>query len=552
MLERRYPAFNPSAFYEALYEQYRWPTLDTFNIAVMSCDRHADLSTSAILVDHGNGEVESWSYAQLKASSNRLANALHAHDVGRRDRVAILLSQGAELVISHLATYKLGAVTVPLSILFRQKALSHRINDAGAKVVITDSAHAQEVLDLLSDMPSVRMVIVTDSKVPGCQYWPDFLTASHDSLTPVVTHPDDPAIIIYTSGTTGLAKGALHGHRILLGHLPGVSLPHNLAPQDGDFFWTPADWAWIGGLFDVLFPALFWAVPILAYRMPKFDPEEAFALMDRWAIRNAFLPPTAIKMMRQVPHPTARHTLSLRSLASGGEPLGVKTRQWAQEELGVTINEFYGQTECNLVLSNSSSLFETRDNSMGKAVPGHQVTVIDEEGHPVAPGITGNIAVRKPDPVMFLGYWNNPLATEQKFVGEWLRSGDIGSYDSDGYFYFVGRDDDIISSAGYRIGPAEIEETLVQHPAVVMAAVVGVPDALRGQMIKAYVQVADGVTPGSELVSELQQWVKSRLAAYEYPRAIEFVKTFPMTPSGKIQRNLLRQKSATSIQNNLL
>lgn len=545
MLERNFPfsGITPPLSYAALYGQYRWPELPTFNIGVVACDRHADLRSPAIHLDSGQGHTESWFFSDLKQASNRLANALSAQGIRRGDRVAIFLSQSVELVIAHLATYKIGAVAVPLFTLFGPEALQYRVNDSEASVLITDSAHAEWVLDNPQAMPTIRHLVVTDKKLPHTHYWPDWLQDARDAFTPVVTSPDDPAIIIYTSGTTGHAKGALHGHRILLGHLPGVSLPHNVAPQPGDFFWTPADWAWIGGLFDVLFPALFWGLPVLAYRMPKFDPEEAFRLMERWAVKNVFLPPTAIKMMRQIPRPRDRYSLTLRSLASGGEPLGDETRDWALTELGIHINEFYGQTECNLVLSNSTSLFDARPNSMGKPVPGHHVTVIDNEGHAVGPGTVGEIAVKRPDPVMFLEYWRKPRETREKFLGDYLRTGDVGRYDEEGYFYFVGRDDDIISSSGYRIGPAEIEETLVKHPAVVMAGVVGVPDPLRGQIVKAYVQVKESAKPGPELARELQDWVKSRLAAYEYPRSIEFVSEFPMTLSGKIQRNLLRKKA---------
>ncbi|MDP8952369.1 MAG: AMP-binding protein, partial [Actinomycetota bacterium] len=340
-------------------------------------------------------------------------------------------------------------------------------------------------------------------------------------------------------------KGALHGHRILPGHLPGVSLPHDLAPRGGDLFWTPADWAWIGGLFDVLFPALRWGLPVVAHRMPRFDPEKAFALMESWGVRNAFLPPTALKMLRTISRPRERWELELRTLACGGEPLGEETFNWAKEELSIRINEFYGQTECNLVLSNCNTLTSAKLGSMGRPVPGHHVSVIDDEGEALDPGEVGEVAIRRPDPVMMLGYWNNEEATKKKFVGDWLKTGDLASVDEEGFFHFVGRDDDIISSAGYRIGPAEIEDTLVKHRDVLMAAAVGKPDPLRGEVVKAFVILREGRSGSEDLATELQDLVKDRLGAHEYPREVEFVRELPMTHSGKIQRKVLRQQETS-------
>jgi acetyl-CoA synthetase len=344
------------------------------------------------------------------------------------------------------------------------------------------------------------------------------------------TGPDTPAVLIYTSGTTGPPKGALHAHRLLLGHLPGVELHHNLFPQPGDRLWTPADWAWIGGLFDALLPALHHGVPVVAFRTEKFDPERAFHLIDQLEVRNLFLPPTALRMMRQV----NSRPLRVRSVGSGGETLGHELIDWGKKQLGVTINEFYGQTEANLVVGNCSTLAPVRPGWMGKAVPGHDVTVID-----------GEIAVRaNGDPVAFLGYWQNEPATAEKVVDGWIRTGDLGEMDDDGSFRFIGRADDVISSGGYRIGPGEIEDCLGRHPAVAMAAVVGVPDEVRGEIVKAYIVPAQGVDASSDLERELQAFVRSQLAAYEYPRCIEFLHDLPMTTTGKIRRGELRQRSS--------
>jgi acetyl-CoA synthetase len=367
------------------------------------------------------------------------------------------------------------------------------------------------------------------------------MARASDSFAPVNTAADDPAVIIYTSGTTGAPKGALHAHRVLLGHLPGVEMPQDLFPRPGDLFWTPADWAWIGGLFDVLLPSLHHGVPVLAHRMAKFDPEFALRLMARHKVRNVFLPPTALKMIRGVPN-AVQYGAHPRSIGSGGETLGAELLEWGRSTFGVTINEFYGQTECNLVVSSCGALMPARPGWMGRAVPGHEVAVVDPSGTPLLPGTIGTIAVRRPDPVMFLGYWNNPQATAAKFAGDWLLTGDQGVQDEAGWFRFVGRDDDVITSAGYRIGPGEIEDCLLRHPAVAMAAVIGLPDPLRTEAVTAIVVPAAGVSAGPALAAELQEYVKTRLAAHSYPRQVIFQDALPLTATGKVMRGELRRR----------
>ncbi len=349
--------------------------------------------------------------------------------------------------------------------------------------------------------------------------------------------------MIYTSGTTGNPKGALHGHRVLPGHLPGVQTPHEFMPQAGDLAWTPADWAWAGGLLNMLLPALHFGVPVVARPVTRFEPEEAFRLMAEMGVRNAFVPPTALRMLRGVEEPRRRFRLNLRTVAAAGETLGAETLAWGREALGLTINEAYGQTECNLVLASCAAIGVSRPGFIGKAVPGHEVAVVRPDGSPCAAGEEGQIAVRRPDPVMFLGYWRNPQATAAKFVGDWMLTGDQALADSDGYVRFVGRDDDVITSAGYRIGPGEIEDCLLKHPAVALAAVVGKPDALRTEIVKAFIVLRAGHAPSPALVDELQAFVRRRLSAHEYPREIAFRDELPLTTTGKIIRRLLRQEA---------
>jgi acetyl-CoA synthetase len=527
--------------YDELCRQFSWQVPARYNIGTDVCDRWAvqDPGRLAILHEHADGHVDEITFGWLKDKSDRLANVLRAHGVQRGDRVAILLPQMPEVAASHIAAYKLGAVALPLAILFGTDALSYRLQNSGARVLITNRQGAQKAAEIRSELSDLKLVISVDGG-EHAEAFHDLVARASSDFTPTDTSPDDPAMMIYTSGTTGQPKGALHGHRVLLGHLPGIEMPHDFFPQEGDRFWTPADWAWAGGLLDCLLPSLHFGVPVVSRRFDKFDPEEAFALMARRAVRNAFIPPTALRMLRSAPSPQGRHALALRTVGSGGEALGAETLEWGKAALGLTINEFYGQTECNLVLASSALMGVSRPGAIGKPVPGHDVAVIRADGSAAAPGEVGQIAVRRPDPVMFLQYWGRPEATADKFVGDWMTTGDQGVVDDEGFFSFVGRDDDVITSSGYRIGPGEIEDCLIGHPAVALAAVVGKPDPVRTEIVKAFIVLKEGLAPSDTLASEIQNFVRTRLSAHEYPREVSFIDAMPMTTTGKVIRRLLR------------
>lgn len=539
--------------YEEVRRRFRWRIPERTNIGLDVCDKWAgEASRLALVHKRAPGqegpEVERYTFRDLKRLSNRLANALAARGVARGDRIGILLPQAPETAIAHIAAYKLGAMAVPLFTLFGTEALEYRLADSGARALVTDGGGLAKLAEIRDALPDLEIVLCTDGPAEGARAFHGELDKASDAFEAVDTGPDDPALIIYTSGTTGPPRGALHGHRVLLGHLPGVEFPHEFFPQEGDLFWTPADWAWIGGLIDVLLPAWHHGVPVLAHRFAKFDPEEAFRLMADFGVRNAFMPPTALKMMRRVARPRERWNYAVRSIGSGGETLGEELLDWGRETFGLTVNEFYGQTECNLVVANCAGLMPVKPGSMGRAVPGHDVAIVDERGNVLPDGESGNIAIRRPDPVMFLEYWRNRRATERKFAGDWLLTGDMGCRDEEGYFRFVGREDDVITSGGYRIGPGEVEDCLLRHPAVAMAAVIGVPDPVRGERVKAFVVLQDGVAGGAALAAELREHVKSRLAAHEYPREVAFVDSLPMTATGKIMRKDLRARSDGSKQ----
>ena len=533
--------------YEALARSFEWRIPAHYNIGIDACDKWADGSGRLALVyERPDGAVTRYSFDDLKALSNRLASSFAARGVVRTDRIGIFLPQGPETALAHLAAYKLGAVAVPLFALFGQEALEYRLANSGAAALVTNAAGLAKIAPIRAALPELKAVYCIDGEAPfpalpeALAFWPE-LEAGSAEFTPADTQADDPAIIIYTSGTTGKPKGALHGHRVLLGHLPGVEMPLAFFPENARMMWTPADWAWIGGLLDVLLPAWHHGVPVLARRFEKFEPEAAFDLMARHGVTHAFLPPTALKMMRTVDSPRERYPLSLVAVSSGGESLGEELIEWGRAALGVTLNEFYGQTECNVVLSSCSVLFEPRIGSIGKAVPGHHVAVVDDEGRELPQGTEGNIGIRSPDPVMFLGYWRNDEATREKFAGDYLLTGDVGIQDEDGFFRFVGRNDDVITSAGYRIGPGPIEDCLLGHPAVRLAAVVGMPDPTRTEIVKAFIVLNPGFAPSPALEREIQEHVKTRLAAHEYPRAVAFVTSLPMTATGKIIRRALRE-----------
>ena len=527
--------------WDAMRENFRWRVPERFNIAERCCDSWAESDPRRVAIIHvgEDGAVRPWDYGRLRLAADGLAASLHARGVRRGDRVAVLLPQCPEVMIAHFAAYKLGAIVLPLFTLFGEDALRYRLEDSGAKVLITDEANLDKAVALMFDLPALERVYSTSPRAqsPVLSLWGEISRANGPWQT-ADTMADDPAVLIYTSGTTGPPKGVLHAHRFLLGHLPSVEAHHEGFPQPGDRGWTPADWAWIGGLMDMAMPCLHFGVPLVSHRMRKFDPDAAFALIRRFELRNLFLPPTALKMMRQAVAPVG---VGIRSISSGGESLGAELLEWGREVLGAPINEIYGQTECNLVLASCAGSMEVRPGSMGRAVPGFEVEIIDAEGRPLPPGEEGEIGVRAPNPVMFLEYWNKPQATAAKFVNGWLKTGDLGVRDEEGYFTFVSRDDDVITSAGYRIGPSEIEHCLTGHPDVVMAAAVGVPDALRTQIVKAFVVLREGAS-WEGLEEALVARVREKISPHVAPRIIERVDSLPMTATGKIMRRALRER----------
>jgi acetyl-CoA synthetase len=564
--------------YAALYSRFHWQVDTHFNIAQACCQRWAAESAgrglsarpaqTAIRVHRPGAASMDYSYADLQHSADALSLALGALGVRRGDRVAIVLPQCFETAVAYMAVLQMGAVAMPLSILFGPDALEFRLQDSEAVLAIADENAMASLKAVRPHCPALRTLLAAgQAQGQGDMDYSQAMAAHPGVFTPVKTLAEDPAILIYTSGTTGQPKGALLAHRALIGNLPGFVASQNWFGYDGlsntssqAVFWSPADWAWTGGLMDALLPTLYFGRPIVAYK-GRFSPELAFELMASHGVTHTFLFPTALKaMMKAYPHPRQHFKLQLKAIMSAGEAVGDAVFAYTRDELGVIVNEMFGQTEINYVVGNCSLFWNAKPGSMGKAYPGHRVAVIDDAGRECAVGVPGDVAVNRfdihgqPDPIFFLGYWKNPAATEAKFTGDWCRTGDMARRDADGYLWYDGRADDVFKAAGYRIGPGEIENCLVKHAAVANAAVVPKPDLERGALVKAYVVLApdfaaqralqagagDVAEFDRALTAALQAHVKGLLAPYEYPKEIEFIEALPMTTTGKVQRRVLR------------
>jgi len=554
----------------ALHAGLRWQVPAHFNIAQVCSARWARNPRSArrvaITWQREDGRSGRLSYAQLQAQADRLSHGLRRLGVQRGDVVALVLPQRPETAVAHIALYQLGAVAMPLSMLFGPEALVYRLQDSQAVWALADDSAIQKIQAVRSDCPALRGVLaVGDALGQGDLDWPEVLAGSGQPFDAVDTRAEDAALLIYTSGTTGPPKGALVPHRALIGNLSGFvcsqnGFGHGPPEASDEVFWSPADWAWTGGLMDALLPTLYFGRRIVAFQ-GRFSPERAFELLQQHSVTHSFLFPTALKaMMKAVPAPRLRYRLKLRAVMSAGEAVGDAVFHWCQQALGVTVNEMFGQTEINYIVGNcgryidvqgrAHAAWPARPGSMGRAYPGHRVAVIDDAGQECPRGTPGDVALHRldrhgdPDPVFFLGYWRNPAATAGKFTGDpsnsWCRTGDTAVMDADGYLWYQGRSDDVFKAAGYRIGPSEIENCLVKHPAVANAAVVPKPDAERGALVKAYVVLAAGHVGDAALVAALQLHVRGQLAPYEYPKDIEFIEALPMTTTGKVQRRVLR------------
>ena len=588
--------------YARMHSGFGWQVPQQFNIAQACCGRWAqqpDAARRIAIRAHGvDGGKQGLSYAELQQRANATSNLLASLGVRRGDRVAIVMPQRFETAVAYMAVFQLGAVAMPLSILFGPDALEYRLQNSEAVVALCDDSSIANVQGVRAQCPALRTVAgIGDAASQADLGYEAELARRSSAFTPVVTKADEGAVLIYTSGTTGPPKGALIPHRALIGNLPGFVCSQNWfgfstnaststpspargragagtegaqsdlpEPETHSVFWSPADWAWTGGLMDALLPSLYFGRPIVAFN-GRFTPESAFTLMQEHGVTHTFLFPTALKaMMKAYPEPRRQFGLKLQAIMSAGEAVGDAVFAYCEQQLGVIVNEMFGQTEINYVVGNCSMNGRTaggigwpaRAGSMGRPYPGHRVAVIDDEGRECPVGVPGDVAVNRydvhgdPDPVFFLGYWKNDDATRNKYTGDWCRTGDLATRDADGYLWYQGRADDVFKAAGYRIGPSEIENCLVKHPAVTNAAVVPKPDRERGALVKAFVVLSPDFASArssaatgtadfdAQLIAQLQAHVKGKLAPYEYPKEIEFIDALPMTTTGKVQRRMLR------------
>ncbi|HEY0575635.1 MAG TPA: AMP-binding protein [Pseudonocardia sp.] len=537
------PFLRPCSSYDELWRQIDYAAMDIpkqFNLGVACADRH-DPDDRALTVVARDRSSTDYTFGELTEQANRLANALGELGIGRGDIVAVVNPQSFETGVSYIGLFRMGALALPLSSLFGPDALRFRLLDAGAKAVIVSAANAPKVREALADTDSAGVPLLIIGGKPEAaaeRSFADALAGASAEFTPVRTDAEDPAFLIYTSGTTGNPKGALHAHRIVFGHIPAFETVYEFYPQPGDVLWSPADWAWIAGIMDILVPAWFYGLPVVVDLDGAFEPERAIWLMREFRVSLTLLPATALRMIRASGLPGGGFTY--RAICSGGEPLGADLLAWSEDFFGATVNEGYGQTELNACIGNCASVYPIKPGSLGRPLPGTVAAVLDDDGNPVIDQ-TGELAVDRRHPNTMLEYWRNPVATEEKFRGDWLLTGDLAIQDEDGYVWFQSRKDDVINSAGYRIGPGEIESSLGAHPSVAMAAVIGVPDERRGQVPKAFVVLRPGVGGDQSLVDELRAHVRSRLAPHEVPREIVFLDDLPKTTTGKIMRRALRE-----------
>jgi acetyl-CoA synthetase len=527
--------------------RHRWQIPAEYNVATDCIDRHTDQRDKpALYYEDDEGREEKYTFGQIASLSRRFANALAGLGVKRGDVVAIHLPQRPETAIAHIALYRIGAIALPISKLFGSDALLYRLTNSSARVIMLEPESVEKIEPIRSQLPELKHVIIAGGNQGGLGF-DDLISQASEDFATVKTASEDPILLMYTSGTTGDPKGVLHASRYVLGH-NGIDYSYNFL-REGDLYYSPADWAWAGGLLDGLLAIWPYGIPVLAYRSKaRFDPNVMLGLVAKYGATVGLYPPTVLKGLREVKSPREKYPgLRLRCIVSGAEPVSPELARWVDDQLKVEFNQAFGQTEANYFIGNCSALEKPLLEPLGKAYPGHNVTIV-VDGQPVKPGTTGEIAIRRDSPVVMKEYWKNPEAMNEKFAGEWCLTGDIGSMDDEGYIYFQGRGDDVIKTSGYRVGPAEVEAKIIEHPAVSSCAVIGVPDERRGQAIKAFVKLLPDHQPSEKMIAEIQQHVKTRLAAHEYPRELEFIDEFPMTVTGKIRRRDLRERELEKLK----
>ncbi len=473
--------------YEQACAEHGWDVPQRYNIAADVCDRHPR-DKPAMVHEDFHGAVRRLSWGELQDASNRFANVLVAHGVEPGDRVAMLLPATPETAAAFFGTWKAGGILLAMSVLYGDEGIRHRLTDAQAKVLVTNQANADRI-----ERSLVEQLLILDDEL---------LSRGSTAFTCADTAADDPAQLYYSSGTTGLAKGILHAHRYILAH-EEFTYCHDI--RDGELFHGMGEWAWAAGICPLIGPWRLGAVQAVYQREGGFDPGRQLDFLSRHEVSNVFATPTAIRSMMSIADAGTRYPQKFRIVCSAGEPLNPEAIRWFREQYGITVLDYYGLTESYPLCANYPFM-EVREGSMGKPMPGWEVAILDEDERPVTPGERGEICLRaRSNPHYPLGYWNRPPEdSEEVFGGDWFHTKDAARSDDDGYFWYEGRADDVIISAGYRIGPFEVESACLEHPAVAEAAAVAAPDERRGNIVKAFVVLAPGHEPSETLAEEIK------------------------------------------------
>jgi acetyl-CoA synthetase len=520
--------------YEEECAKHEWHVPDRYNIAADVCDKHPR-DKPAMVWERFDGQRRDVAWGELQDLANQAAHVLAEHGVDAGERVAVVLPPTPETAAIFFATWKLGAILLSMSVLYGDEGIAHRLRDSRPRVLITDAANAERFRAHAGETVGEVLVLDEDPPTHGL--------LAGASTEPVVadTAADDPAQLYYTSGTTGMAKGIVHAHRYLLAHEEFVYC-HEVT--DGERFHGMGEWAWAAGIAPLLGPWRLGAVQVVLQRKGGFDPHQQLDFLSRNEVTNVFTTPTAMRSMMAIEDAGTRYPCSFRRVCSAGEPLNPEAIRWFRDQYGLTVLDYYGLTESYPLVGNFPWM-DVREGSMGRPMPGWDVRILDEDEHEVAQGERGEICLRaRSNPHYPLGYWRNEEAARETFGGDWFHTKDAATADADGYIWYAGRADDVIISAGYRIGPFEVESACIEHPAVREAAAVASPDERRGTVVKAFIVLAEGREPSDALAEEIKAFVRDRLSAYAYPRLVEFVDDLPKTLTGKIRRIELREREA--------
>ncbi|WP_431027584.1 acyl-CoA synthetase [Lysinibacillus sp. LZ02] len=530
-----------------VFEQYGWNPKEKFNLAHECCDKWADDPNRIAIYWHDeNGNRDAWTYSRLRETSNRMANLLKYKGIKKGDKVSGLLGKDMELIITILATWKIGAVYVPLFTAFGPDAILHRINDAECKLLVTNNEQHNKIKDFELSTEIIRIDEVNDK---GLNFW-DYLNTFSSIHETEPTSENDPCVIQYTSGSTGLPKGAVWAHKILYSEYS--LFKYGMGISEDDIVFGGPDLGWAHGLMNCTLGPLNLGISNVIYK-GSFDAENLYRIWEEYNVTNVLYSPTAFRMMlNSGVDRIKKFNLKVKKFSSAGETLNTDLVEFIEQEFNAKICDLYGSTEAGMIIANYHGLdVPVKPGSMGRVVPGYEVKLVNSEGEEVKDGEVGEIILdAKQIPFFCLGYYNNEEKFNEKIINNHFYTGDLAIRDQDGYYWYKGRADDVISSAGYRIGPVEIEACLLEHPLVGEAAVIGKPDPLKGEIVKAYVKLINPADEKESLKDELSLFVKNKLSKHQYPKEIEFIQELPKTASGKIQRYILKERNEL-VDNNM-